>query len=111
MRPRFVGLSLNVALKFGRMRLAKNCCGGNRSRNWWTCVRPSNGIPVAGLTLRLGTAVGGENVNAGSTAGFRSGRSGGDGEGCPKPVLGGGAPRVPPPPLHGSAPPPTPPPV
>src|SRR5262249_237803 len=81
MRARFLGSSLKVALKLGRMRVAKNCWGGKRSRNWWTWVRPSNGMPVAGLVARLGTAFGGENVKAGSTAGFRSGRSGGDGVG------------------------------
>src|SRR5438876_8466348 len=55
MRARFLGSSLKVALKFGRMRVAKNCWAGKRSRNWWTWVRPSNGIPVAGLVARLGT--------------------------------------------------------
>src|SRR2546426_2700519 len=100
MRARFLGSSLKVALKLGRMRVAKNCCGGKRSRNWWTWVRPSNGIPVAGLVARLGTAFGGENVKAGSTAGFRSGRSGGDEGGATDALVGGVHPGLHSPGLH-----------
>src|SRR2546429_4723448 len=100
MRARFLGSSLKVALKLGRMRVAKNCCGGKRSRNWWTWVRPSNGIPVAGLVARLGTAFGGENVKAGSTAGFRSGRSGGDVVGGANASVGGLHPGLHSPGLH-----------